>query len=100
VRIRGARRLSEDSFIERAALVDPATISGLDFIAVPGTSVGLKHEGFIGLEEAPLGMVDGLVEPSTRDVGILVLHEGRGAVASLPAYIHRANEVLHLKPLK
>ncbi|MGA3201899.1 MAG: hypothetical protein ABSF12_05335 [Bryobacteraceae bacterium] len=91
--------LSEGSFIERTKLVNPATILGLHFIPVPGASVRLKHEGSVGLQHASLGLVNGLAERSTRDIGIQLLYKRHRANPSLLANIDRAKEVLHLEPL-
>jgi hypothetical protein len=91
--------LRENSFIKHTALVNPAVILGLHCVIVPGASVGLKHESLVGFQHAPLGMVNGLTERSTRDIGIHQLYKGRRAAPSLLANIHRANEVLHLEPL-
>src|ERR1700722_13632216 len=92
----GVGYLAEGSLIKRAALVDPAMILGLYFIAVSGASVGLKHERFIRFQHAPLGFFNGLVEGSACDIGIQLLYKRRGSTPSLLAYIHRANEILHL----
>jgi len=91
--------LCENSFIKRAALVNPAVIFGLHCVIVPGTSVGLKHEGSVGFQHAPLGLVNGLVERRTRDIGIQQLYKRHRATPSLLANIHRAKEVLHFEPL-
>jgi hypothetical protein len=56
--------------MKRAALVNPTVILGLDRVIVPGASIGLKHEGSVGFQHAPFGLVNGLVEGSTRDIGI------------------------------
>jgi hypothetical protein len=93
------KELCENSFIKRAVLVNPAVILGLHCVIVPGASVGLKHEGSVGLQHAPLGLVNGLAERSTRDIGIQQLYERHRGIPSLLANIHRAKEVLHFEPL-
>jgi hypothetical protein len=90
--------LCEHSFIKRAALVNPAVILGLNRVIVPGASVGLKPEGPVGFQHAPFGLVNGLAEGSTRDIGIQQLYKGHGATPSLLTNIHRAKEILHFEP--
>jgi hypothetical protein len=57
--------LREGQFIKGAALVNPAAILGPHLVHVPRAGIGLKHDGFVGFQHAPLGLTNGLVERGT-----------------------------------
>jgi hypothetical protein len=69
--------LCEKSLVKRAALVNPAVILGLYCVIVPQAGVGVKHEGFVGFQHSPLGLINGFAERGTRDIGIQHLYKRR-----------------------
>jgi hypothetical protein len=57
--------LYEGKFIERAALVNPATIFGPHLISDSAAGVGLKPDTSGGLQHSALGLINSFVERST-----------------------------------